>query len=185
MKNSYLRSSTMATVAVGFLMSVAQNSALASDATFVCESNEGTPTTIIKSNAGATQPIFHWKLDAASVSNTPEELCDSVTQKLNQYATAGNDLSSLAFIPTTISVNDGEMTGLPAVCVAGESEPCQLTLFTLNTAGADNSQTPKTIAGKALDTILDPALKSNVVPSRDRGVQSTSYRVNFWDLLGF
>ena len=184
MKNQYLLLSASTTIAIGIITAIASNSTLASDLAFSCQSNEGTPTTIAKNSSGTEQPIFHWKLDEASISNTPEELCNSVTQKLNTYATEGNDLSALTFKPASVMSEDEEMTSLPAICVAGEGEPCKLPLFTLEPA--ENSLNNESVASNALNSILDPALQANPVksPGRDRGVQSTSYQVNIWDLLG-
>jgi len=183
MKNQYLLLSTSTILAMSTITAISPNSVFASDLTFFCQSNQGTPTTIAKNSSGTEQPIFHWKLDQATISNTPEELCNVVTQKLNTYITQGNDFSALTFKPSTVFSEDEEMTSLPAVCVAGDSEPCKLRLFTLKPL--DDSQSTESVAGNALNLILDPALQANPVKPRDRGVQSTSYQVNFWDLLGF
>lgn len=156
---------------------ISGKSAVASDPIFHCQSNQETPTTIAKTSSGANQPVFHWKLDAANISASPKELCNSVTQKLNNYISEGNDLSSLTFKASMV-FNENE-EAMPAVCVEGENEPCKLPLFTLK-----SSDNPK-IAHNALDSILDPALQTTPVKSGDRGFQSTSYKVNFWDLLGF
>ena len=168
---------TLTTLVLGMVV-IEGKSAVASDAMFHCQSNQAAFSTVAKTSSGAEQPIFHWKLDPATTSNTPEELCNSVTQKLNEYISAGNDLSSLTFKASTVFNDDEAMTSSPAVCVEGEGDPCKLPLFTLNPSDNLNA------AGDALDLILDPALQSSAVKSQDRGFQSTSYKVNFWDLLG-
>ena len=83
MKNQYLLLSTSTILAMSTITAISPNSVFASDLTFFCQSNQGTPTTIAKNSSGTEQPIFHWKLDQATISNTPEELCNVVTQKLN------------------------------------------------------------------------------------------------------
>ena len=174
--NYYLFALLTSTTVVGTIFSSVSPS-VASDLTFNCQSNEGTPTTVATSGNGAEQPIFHWNLDAVSTSNTPEELCDSVTEKLNNYKSEGNDVSSLTFNPSVIGSGDGEMTGLPAVCIAGEDVPCKLSLFTLKP-----SVNPRDTADRALRSVLDLGLQASA-GSSVRGVQSTNYEVNFWDLL--
>ena len=180
MKNQYLLSlATFATVTLGTI-SIVSKPAIASDAEFECLLNQETPTTVVKTSNGAEQPIFHWNLNEESVSKTPEELCNSVTQKLNNYIAEGNDLSSLTFNASNFFGDDLDAGNFPAVCISSETEPCKLALFTLKP-----SEDPR-IASAALDSILDPALQSTAVKpkSQDRGFQSTSYKVNFWDLLG-
>lgn len=182
MKNQYLLSlATSVTVTLG-IISIPDKPVIATDVEFQCLSNQETPTTIAKTTSGAEQPIFHWNLDPASVSNTPEELCNSVTQKLNNYMAEGNDLSSLTFNASVVFNDDEDMTSSPAVCVSGETEPCELPLFTL--VSADEDRDNQAVASTALDSILDPALQSTAVKPKTRGFQSTSYKVNFWDLLG-
>ena len=159
-------------------IAIADLPATASEATFYCQSNGEIPTTVIKSDSGTEQSIFNWKLEPEKVSATPEELCNSVTQKLNNYVSAGNDLSSLTFRGSTVSNNDEDLSSLPAVCISGSEAPCKLPLFTLKP-----SEDPS-VASNVLNSILDPALQKTAVQSGDRGFQSTSYEVDFWDLLG-
>ena len=156
---------------------ISSKSAVASDPIFHCQLNQATPTTIAKTSSGKDQPVFHWKLDTANISTSPEDLCNTVTQKLNNYISEGNDLSSLTFKASTVFQENEEVS--PAICIAGEDEPCELPLFTLQ-----SSDNPK-VAHHALDVILDPALQTTPIKSGDRGFQSTSYKVNLWDLLGF
>lgn len=180
MKSQYLLSlSTSATLALGMIF-IGGKSAVASDAVFHCQSDQETPATVAKTNSGAEQPIFHWNLDQETVSTPAKELCNSVTQKLNNYILEGNDLSSLTFKASRVFPEDPSISSLPAICVADANGACGLSLFTL-----EPSSNP-TLASAALDSILDPALQSTKIEpkSRDRGFQSTSYEVNFWDLLG-
>ncbi|MGD1922312.1 MAG: COP23 domain-containing protein [Pleurocapsa sp.] len=180
MKSQYLLSlSTSATLALGMIF-IGGKSAVASDAAFHCQSDQETPATVAKTSNGAEQPIFHWNLDKDTVSNPAKELCNSVTQKLNNYMSEGNDLSSLTFQVSRVFPEDPAISSLPAICVADENGACGLSLFTL-----EPSVSPK-LASAALDSILDPALQSTKVEPKsvDRGFQSTSYEVNFWDLLG-
>ena len=176
MKSQHLLLLTSATVVLSTI-AIAKD-AIASEATFHCQSNGEVPATVIKSSNGSEQSIFNWELDPEKVAATPEELCDSVTQKLNDYTSAGNDLSSLTFRGSTVFNDDEDLTSLPAVCIAGKTEPCKLPLFTLKPSEDPN------VASNVLNSILDPALQNTAVKSGDRGFQSTSYEVNFWDLLG-
>ena len=184
MKSQYLVSFSASTAIALSAVLMAGKPATASKAVFHCQSNEGMPTTVAKSSNGAEQPIFHWNLDQNSTSANPEQLCDSVTQKLNTYAAEGNDLSSLTFnASSNFDPEDWESPEFPAVCVAGEKEPCALELFTLNPV--EGNKSPVEVASNALDSILDPALQSAPSKSKTRGVQNTAYEVNFWQLLGF
>ncbi|MCC0176031.1 hypothetical protein I4641_03435 [Waterburya agarophytonicola K14] len=180
MKSQYLLSLSASTaIAIGTIL-MGGESATASKPVFYCQSNEGMPKTVAKSNNGVDRAIFHWNLDRESTSANSQELCDSVTQKLNNYMAEGNDLSSLTFKASTVYGEDLDSPDFPVVCVAGESDPCKLPLFTLNP-----SDDPRVTANNALNSILDPALQATPAKSNDRGVQSTSYQVNFWQLLGF
>lgn len=188
MKSQYLASFSASTAIAISMILTAGKSAIASQAVFYCQSNEGMPTTVAKSSNGTEQAIFHWNLDKASTAIAPKQLCDSVTQKLNDYAAAGNDLSSLTFnASSNFDPEDWESPEFPAICVAGEREPCALELFTLNPV--DESENPVKVASNALNSILDPVLQATPTSSsskgQTRGVQNTAYEVNFWQLLGF
>ena len=123
--------------------------------------------------------MFHWNPDSVTTSLTPQQLCDSVSQKLNNYLAEGNDLSSLTF-KGSITFEEGKPMCLPAVCIASQDNPCKLPLFTL-----EPSERPELVANNALAAILDQDLQTNPIESTKRGVQSTSYQVDFWQLLGF
>lgn len=173
-KSRYLRTLPTAVCVTLGAIALTPELSLASDPMFHCQSNEGTPTTVAKGDNGQEQSVFHWKLDPLYTSAEPQKLCDAVTEKLNDYISAGNDPSILTFKGSI--VGNGS---LPAVCIANEEEPCQLPLFTLRPA-----EDPLTVAEIALNTILDPQLQANVPKTKDRGIQRTSYQVNFWQLFG-
>lgn len=173
MKNRYLSSlPTIAALAFGMTL-VSGVPTVASDPVFSCQSNEDSLTTVAMSNDGLWQPIFHWNRIRENTSANPQQLCDSVSQKLNNYLAEGNDLSSVTF-------EAQEQTGLPAICVVNEVKQCSLLLFTLKPAFK-----PYRFANDTLASILDRDLQASTVKYRDRGVQSTAYKVNFWQLLGW
>lgn len=180
MKTRYLLTLSISTVVALGIILVDEKSTVASEAIFYCQSNNNTPTTMVKTSNGAKQPVFHWNLDAVNIKTKPKPLCDSVTQKLNKYLMEGNDLSSLIF-KASITFDQEDSTTLPAVCVARKEKPCQLLLFTLEPAPSEN---PQVSASNALDSILDKDLQATPVKSPTRGVQSAAYQVNFWQLLG-
>lgn len=145
---------------------------------FACQITEGVPTTVAQLvGSQSTLPIFHWKQDVLEnrSSSTPQQLCDSVTAKLEDYSAQGYDLSKISFIGT-------QESQLPAICATtGQSKICSKMLFTLSPT--DKSQ-PEIVADEVVTAILDPNLQRNKTVFRDRGVQSTSYPVNFWQLFG-
>lgn len=173
MKNRYLSSLlTTAALALGMTL-VGRAPTLASQPVFSCQLNEGSLTTVATNNDGVWQPVFHWNRDQVTDLANPQQLCDSVSQKLNNYLAEGNDLSSVTF-------RAQESMGLPAVCVAEQYQQCSLLLFTL-----EPSPKPDRFANAALASILDRDLQTSPIQSQDRGVQSTAYKVNFWQLLGW
>ena len=118
-------------------------------------------------------------MDAQTVSDSPQKLCNSVTKKLNNYISEGNNLSALIFKATRIFPEDPSLSSLPGVCLAGEDGSCSLDLFALESTQSQQD------ASIALNSILDLALQSTPVApeTRVRGFQSTSYKVNFWELF--
>ena len=179
MKTKNLLSLSAFVIAIFALNSISQQSAKASDPIFSCQSDQDILTTIAKSKNGQTKPIFHWNLSEVNTSAEPQQLCDSVTQKLNSYQQAGNDLSSLIFKAGTV-LDDESLETLPAICIAGVENPCKVALFTLS-----SSTNPQVAASQALDSILDKDLQDSPAKSTTRGLQSTAYKVDFWQLLGF
>ena len=187
MKTKYLSSFFTANALALGMISLGQVSVLASEtisqvtseSIFSCQLYKGTPTTIAQTSNGDAQPVLHWNFDSVTTSADPQQLCDSVSQKLNNYLAEGNDLSSISF-KAYVTFQDEEPMNLPAICVANQEEPCKLMLFTLEpTANAD------LVANQALTSILDRDLQTNPIESRTRGIQSISYEVNLWQLLGF
>ncbi len=172
MKNKALSSLlTTAALALGLTL-VGGVPAEASDPIFSCQSNKGLLTTVAKNNDGIGKPVFHWNREQVDTLANSQQLCDSVSQKLNNYVAEGNNLSSVTF-------KAQEQMGLPAICVAEQYQQCSLLLFTLKP-----SAKPHLAANNALALILDQDLQTSPIKFQDRGVQSTAYKVNFWQLLG-
>ncbi|MEM8831378.1 MAG: COP23 domain-containing protein [Cyanobacteria bacterium P01_G01_bin.19] len=142
---------------------------------FACQTNNGVPSTVAQSPDGEkTLPIFNWKQDALAnkTLSSPQELCDDVTAKLEGYSTGGYDISQISFVGTQIN------EGLPAICATTAGTKCSKVLFTL-----DRTVNSKNVAQDVVAAILNPQLQGNKTEYNDRGVQSTSYEVNFWDLF--
>ena len=142
---------------------------------FSCQVNEGVPTTVVQSLESEAQlPIFHWKSEAvANKSNdTPQQLCNVVAEELTSYSAQGYDLSNLNFVGT-------EQAGIPVICANAGGTTCSKILLTLN-----KTEQPATVARNLVDSIIDESLQSQKYEFRTRGVQSISYQVNFWSLLG-
>lgn len=95
-----------------------------SEITFTCEDDRGIPVTVAKNNQGEMQTIFNWKLDVFPDFFDPLEICDRVSQKLNNYAAEGHDLSLFILQPN-------EQAGLPTICATKTGVSCDLVLFTL------------------------------------------------------
>ena len=175
-----MKATHISTLLVTSAISLAASPAIAdsSDApqfNFACQISDGVPTTVAQSTDGEkTLSIFNWKQDAlaSKTLSSPEELCDNVASKLENYSADGYDLSLISFVGTQI--NDG----LPAICATTGTGKCSKVLFTLKPA--NNS---KTVAQDLVAAILNPKLQDNKIEFNDRGVQSTSYQVNFWDLF--
>ena len=143
---------------------------------FSCKVIKGVPTTLAQAvDSKATQPIFHWKSDATASksSATPKQLCDNVSTQLEEYSASGYDLSQISFVGT-------EEKGIPLICAnTSGGLDCSKVLVTLSAA-----KNPAGVASEVMDSILDQSLQPEVSKSNVRGVQSTSYQVNFWSLLG-
>lgn len=137
---------------------------------FACQTGE-VPTTVAQT-ADGNRPVFNWKSEELSGADV-EQLCNQVAAKLQEYSAQGYNLS-------TISFNGLDQGGLPAICVAGQPQECDKLLFTLSP-----TERPADEAERVLTAILDKSLQGERVQSRDRGIMSTSYQVDFWSLLGF
>jgi len=179
MKTKSLLSLSTFIIAGITLTLIGQQPATASDPIFFCESDQDIPMTIAKNKDGQAKPIFNWNLNEVNTSDQPQQLCDSVTQKLNSYHQEGNDLSSLIFKAATV-LDDESLTTLPAICIAGTENPCKVALFTLSP-----SENPQRVASNVLDLILDQDLQASSIKSPTRGLQSAAYEVDFWQLFGF
>ena len=146
---------------------------------FSCQTIEGVATTVAESPTGDVQiPVFHWQPEvlANRTSDSPQELCNDVAQKLETLS-VDYDLSNLNFIGTTM-MPEGD---IPTVCATTGGSQCSKVLFSLN---ATNEETASVVAGNVVDAILDKNLEPQITVLRTRGVQSISYQVDFWSLLG-
>lgn len=141
-----------------------------SDQTIYCQSNNGTLTTRAKRVDGDDLTIFHWRNEILPEYLNPLELCEEVSQKLQDYALEGNQLSSF---------KTHNLDGIPLICAEENIGSCSLVLFSLN---ASNNQADSNIL---LGQILDEDLQAEEIVSIERGVQFYGYKVNFWNLLGF
>lgn len=178
MKTKYL-SALLVTgaMALGTTPAIAQSSEEPEQLNFSCQVVNGVPTTLAQSaDSEATMPIFHWKQEAVRnyTHDTPKQLCDRATAELESYSAQGYNLSKISFVGT-------EQLGLPAICAntAGGSN-CNKVLLTL----AKNKQAD-IVAKNIVDSIIDKDLQQYKQEGfNDRGLQSTSYQVDFWSLFG-
>lgn len=138
--------------------------------TIFCQIRNGTPTTIARTADGESLPLFHWRTDALPDSLNPQQLCQDVSEKLQNYYAEGGQISSF---------RTHEQAGLPAVCAEATVGRCSLVLFTLAPTGN------LVESNNVLDGILDSKLKQGQIPLTERGVQSHGYQVSLWDLLGW
>lgn len=170
-------SALLATGAIALATPVLANSPDEPSLNFSCQLTEGIPTTVAQSSESEIQqPIFHWKQEAltSKSSDSPEQLCQMVSEKLENYSAEGYDLSSINFVGT-------EQGGLPVICAnAGETD-CSKILVSLHPTAESQAAN---VAKDVVSSILDKDLQSNKFESRARGVQSISYQVDFWSLLG-
>lgn len=149
-----------------------------SQLSFSCQMIDGVATTVANSAAGDAQiPIFHWKAEvlANRTSDSPKELCNDVAQKLEAIS-VDYDFSNINFIGTTI-IPDGD---IPTICANTGGPQCSKVLFSLNKTDDKAS----VVAGNVVDAILDKNLQPQKTVLTTRGVQSISYQVDFWSLLG-
>ena len=178
MKAKYLLPLSIFTAVTLGAILASGKSTVASESIFNCQLDRSMATTIAKTINGKEKAVFHWNnLESETTQTNLKQLCNSVTQKLNNYLSNGNDLSSLTFKASAV-FDDDESNILPAVCIAGEEESCKLLLFTLKP-----SEKPGVDANNALTSILDKNLQASPVESPTRGIQSTAYEVTFWDLF--
>ena len=154
------------------------NSAETPQLNFTCEVSQGVPTTVAQYAGDDTKlPIFHWKDEvlASRSTSSPQQLCNMVSDKLENYSAQGYDLSKLSFVGTA-------QGGLPVICANTAGVPeCSKVLLTLAPA-----QQADIVADQVVSGILDKDLphQKEIVGTNERGVQSFAYQVDFWSLLG-
>ena len=151
---------------------VCSESSGSSKISFFCQSQEGIPTTIVKTENGNMQPIFYWRSEAFPTEVNAQQLCDRVSQQLESNLSSDSDLSFLGFKST-------KLEKLPVICTTDNNNNCNLVLFTL-----PPTEKPVETGNFVLASILEPQLQNNKFISGDRGVQSIYYKVNLWQLLG-
>ena len=142
---------------------------------FSCQLIEGVPTTVAQFEITEAQlPIFYWKQEvlASRSVDSPEQLCNIVSEKLSNYSADGYDLSKINFVGT-------EQNGMPVICANLGGTGCSKILLTLS-----KTQEPATVASNVVDSILAQNLQPKKTQYKTRGVQSISYQVDFWSLLG-
>ena len=139
---------------------------------FSCQTETGIPTTIVQTENGNVQPIFYWKSEALPTETNTEQLCESVSQQLENNLVSDSDLSVMGFKSTRLEE-------IPVICATDNNNNCNIVLFTL-----PPTEKPIEKANFVLASILEPQLQSNKFISSDRGVQSIYYKVNLWQLLG-
>ena len=165
--------SFFATSAIALGTSSAYSEALgSSEKTFFCQADATMPTTLAKTIDGENVTIFNWDSNVLSTNTNLQELCENVSEKLDNYLASENDLS-VGNLSTT------HMDNIPAICLSDVENSCDLVLFTLE---------PKTeaiaAANLVLDSILNPQLKEKKVASNKRCIQPKTYNVSLWTLLG-
>ncbi len=141
---------------------------------FSCQVTEGVPTTIAQFVGSEVQlPIFHWKPEVLTMNlpDTPEQLCNLVAKKLEDYSAQGYDLSRINFIGT-------QQNNLPILCANVGGSNCSKVLLTLRPV-----EQPALVADNLVNTILDENLRLKKSEYRSTEVQSISYQVDFWSLL--
>lgn len=174
MRKKYL-SAFLATGAVSLTTPAMAISSEEPNLDFFCKMKEGVPTTVVQFQISETQlPIFHWKPEvlATKSADSPEQLCNLVSGKLSSYSADGYDLSQINFVGT-------EQDGMPVICANLGGTGCSKILLTL-----DRTIEPAAVASNVVDSILAKNLQQKKTQYKSRGVQSISYQVDFWSLLG-
>ena len=177
MKTKYLS----ALLSIGAMAIASPSMAGTSDSpqlSFSCQTINGVPATVAQSAESGNQiTIFHWKQEALAnrTSDSPKQLCHDVAQKLEDYA-VDYDLSNINFIGTTTTLGDD----VPTICANVGGAECGKVLFTLD----KTTDKASTVAGNVVDSILAQDLQPQKTTLTTRGVQSISYQVDVWSLLG-
>ena len=166
---------SLATAAVSFTAPAIANPEPKPQLNFSCKLSEGIPSTVAHSDLSSAElPIFHWKAEALKAKSTdsPQELCNIMAEKLESYSADGYDLSSINFVGT-------EQDGLPVICANLGGTGCSKILLTLA-----ETKDPASVASNVVDSILAKNLQPKKTQYQTRGVQSISYQVDFWTLFG-
>jgi hypothetical protein len=137
--------------------------------TFACEKSQGIPITVAKNSEGKTQTIFHWQQEnLTTIAESPQQLCDGISEKLNNSTAKGADLSSFALIGE-------QQAGLPVICLVKERD-CNSILI-----GLYPTKTPLYKAYELLGKIID-----NEIPPKNLGSEKApifAYQVNLSELF--
>ena len=139
--------------------------------TFTCENKDSIPITVAKNKQGKTQTIFYWKEEAIalmSIKQSSSDFCDRVTEKFNEYAVDGHNLSSF-------TLQSYAQYGLSFVC-ASTSNSCEKDLFT---ALESENQSGIILAEEILAIIIDPNIPYKDLAPSDAVVPG--YRVNLFE----
>ena len=146
------------------------------DTTFSCENNNGIPITVAINEVGTVQTIFHWKEEVLQLTTkTPLKLCDTVSNKMNEFSAKGYDLSSFGLTAT-------ELDRLLIICLNEKTnQDCSKILFTAV------SQQEKSIvaAHNILKIILDPEIVQIDLAARRSSERDvfTGYRIDLLELF--
>ena len=155
-------------IAMGATSAFAESS-ISSNRIIFCENSHGMLTTMARTDEGKNLPIFHWRAESLPKSSNPQQLCNSVSTKLDNYVAQGSVLSSFGSY---------EQVGLPTICAEAQPAQCSLVLFTL--APTDN---PINQSNKVLENILDDKFKQEKRVSNVRGIQAFTYSASFLQLF--
>lgn len=149
-------------LAMGFTSTFAKSS-VAANQTIFCENSNGVLTTMARTVEGQNLPIFHWRAENLPKDSNLQQICHSVSTKLDNYLAQGSVLSSFGSY---------DQLGLPAICAEAQPNQCSLVLLTLAP-----TQDPINKSNRLLDNILDEQLKQEKRISSNRGVQYFGYNI--------
>ncbi len=136
---------------------------------FSCQVIEGVPTTIAQFAGSEIQlPIFYWKPEVLTMNlpDTPQQLCNLVAEKLEDYSTQGYDLSTINFIGT-------HQNNFPIICANVEGTSCSKVLLILRPA-----EQPVLVADNLVNAIFAQNLQLKKFEYINTEVQSISYEVS-------
>lgn len=125
-----------------------------SKVTFVCQEQQGVPTTIAKNIDGQLQPLFHWKNEVFAPDVNLQKTCADVSTKLNEYFERGKD-------PHLFKLVIADEWETYIVCIKEDSNTCSRFLFPLfdpTDRKVDNAIDYKEALTK-FNNIIDPKFK--------------------------